>query len=706
MRIARPVVLLAALTVSSFAYQIITPFWTPQIDSALRVRDAYFKAVLPDTSNFALILLSAQQQHELCERVAAAPDSSSPWHDFCAGILNCNQKSSAASGYFASALARAHADPGTTWALFVEFTRNRQTMWAERCLMHLEKLLLIAGARASPAIAQQLLFYAQSYEKQKDYANAFGYYAWAERFDPNQLWSLLHRMRNCIPMHPMLFVGTLRSMAGQLSRSWILQLDLAANLYAWVRYFLLILMLAVFIGTGIRHLPKAVHFLADRMPKDIPASLKTVLPISVVLSFLAFGLLPFLWLVAFLIWKFLDKKERIVVFCALLLLACSPLDSRIQDMFIQARLPQGSLALYARASQEGYSPEVQRLALGSISVDRTDVLAQVTASLCALKQGDTAAACLSAQRAASIRPDDPVVLLSAGDAALAANDPAAAAPYYQAVISKHSNEMSARFNLAQCYAHKSDTIPDLDFMKILPASEQTSITTFINANNMYFSKNWPILRQFMAPDYQPTYFWLHLFPAYSGSWETARNPWGAAFLGLSPLHSFAVFIALLVMLIGWNCTPAAQKRKKGISVCRLCKRATCSTCKKNELCPSCVQATQYIRNVKTLANIQSKIKRKYLVSLRTQEYLLDICVPGSGMLFSGRHRAVLSSSVILTTSAVYASFILLLTINLGYPHWVAYGILEKEPYFFASYNLLFIARALVALLRRKGTVLA
>jgi tetratricopeptide (TPR) repeat protein len=704
-RIARPIMLLAVLAVSSSAYQILSPFWISQIDSALRVRDGYYKTILPDTSNFSLILLSAAQQSELCERLTATVDTTTPWHDFCAGILSCNQKKIAASGYFASALARTHADPGATWALFVEFTRNRQTIWAERCLMHLEKLLLTSGAREAPAIAQQLLFYAASYEKQKDYENAFSYYAWAERFDPNQPWSLLHRMRNCIPMHPMLFFASFGSMTKALYNSWILQLTFAANLYTWIRYFLLVIMVAVFVGTGFRHLPKAVHFLADRLPKNIPATLKTVLPIGVIFSFLAFGIVPFLWLLAFLVWRWLDKREKLAVLCALILLVCSPFDARLQDMFIQARQPQGSISLYARASQEGYSAEVQRLALGKVTVDRSDMLAHMAASLSALKQGDTTASIQSIQKAAALRPSDPVVLLTAGNAAFAANDLSLAAQFYQQVINARSNEMNARFNLAQCSSRKSDTATDLDFMKILPVGEQNAINTFVNANNMYFSKNWPTLRQFMTPDYQPAYFWLHIFPSYNGSWETARNPWGGAFLGLSPRGSLAVFAALLVILFAWNLTPAARKRKNLISACRLCKRVVCNKCRKNELCSSCVQATQYIRNVKTLANIQANIKRNAFLSLRVLEYVLDICIPGSGMLAGGRHPFWLSLFIIMVTGVVYASFFLLSAMHLGYPHWVAYGVMDKAPYFFALYNLLFAGRALWALVRRQGRVL-
>jgi hypothetical protein len=75
------------------------------------------------------------------------------------------------------------------------------------------------------------------------------------------------------------------------------------------------------------------------------------------------------------------------------------------------------------------------------------------------------------------------------------------------------------------------------------------------------------------------------------------------------------------------------------------------------------------------------------------------------MLAAGRHPFWLSLFIIMVTGAVYASFYLLSSMHLAYPHWVAYGILDKAPYIFALYNLLFVGRALWALVRRKGMVL-
>jgi hypothetical protein len=693
---------LLAATVSAF-----TPFWTPQIDSALRVRDAYFKAILPDPSNYSFLLLSAEQQGSINAKLATVRDTASPWHDFCTGLLkNAKKDSSATSTYFGSAITRAQSDPGATWALFVEFTRNRQTVWAERCLMHLEKILLASGARSAPAIAQQLLYYAYEFEKQKDYANAFSYYAWAERFDPNQLWSVLHRMRRCIPMHPKIFFASLSTIVSALYDSWSLQLSFVQGVYIWLRYLLLIFIIAVFTGLSVRHLSEAVHFIADRLPKNIPLSFKTALPIAVILSFVSFGLIPFLWLIAFLIWRFLDKKETVLFSVALVLLLSSPFDARVQDMFIQSRSPQGSIALFNHASQEGYSPEIQRFANDKIAANGSDLLAQEALMLCSFKQGDSLSAVMNAQKSLAIRPDDPVVLVNAGNAAFAKNDFTVAANYYQQAIAQRNDDMCAQFNISQCSARRADLPFDLDFMKILSSGDQATVANFHNANTMYFTRNWPLLRQVMIPDYEPNYFWAHLFPYYNGSWKTACAVWGSSFFGLSPKTSLIVFAALFIALIAFNASPVVRRRKEAIGSCRICKRTTCGKCKKNEMCPSCSRATQYIRNVKTLAAIQARLKRNRLIMASIGAHALDICLPGSGMLFSGRYPLWRCLFVIFLTSAVYAGFFVISSLHPSYPNWLAYGLIEKSWLIFVCYNAIFLIRALVATLRRKGAVLA
>jgi tetratricopeptide (TPR) repeat protein len=707
LRASRALTVLSFLcATSSSAYQIPAPFWTPKIDSALSIRDHYYRTIFQDTINFSIADLNKIQLNELCARLQGAPDSLNPWYNFFLGILDCNKEKNDSSGYFATALSLAQQDPGTTWVLFIEFTRNQKTLWAERCLLRLEKLLLASGAQSAPIIAQQLLFYAHLNEKQKDYKSAFNYYGWAERFDRNQPWSLLHRMWKCLPSHFQLFVSTFNELTKLVNNSWILQLYLAMQAYTWIHYFLFTFVFVVFVGTGLRHLPQAIHSLSDRLPYDTPSPLKSLLPLCLTLSFVSFGVIPFLWLIIFLIWRFTDNKEKTFLCISLFMLLCSPVDARVRDMFRQALMPQGSLNLYIRASEEGYSPELYRRSLEKVVIDRSDFLSCVTASLCAMKKDDTAAACINANNALSLRPNDPLALLCAGNALYLSNDFKKASINYQKIFSRFPGQLDARFNLAQCYARKSDTSIDLDFIKILSIKDQNAINNFININDTYFSKNWPPLRQIMPPLTPPSYFWKNIFPSYNGSWQTAINIWGASFLGFPPYPSMIAFIILTLIFILLNIYLVFKKSGQYNSTCRLCKRAICENCKKGELCPSCFRATKSIRNVKMLASLQTAIIQKRQAYHAFAEHLLDIFFPGSGMLFSNKHSMALAAFIIILTSSVYASYFFLSNIHSGYPLMIIFDKIEVAPYFLGFYNVFFIIRALSAAFRKKESILA
>jgi hypothetical protein len=62
--------------------------------------------------------------------------------------------------------------------------------------------------------------------------------------------------------------------------------------------------------------------------------------------------------------------------------------------------------------------------------------------------------------------------------------------------------------------------------------------------------------------------------------------------------------------------------------------------------------------------------------------------------------------VVALSAAVYATIFFVSGLHLAYPHWVAYGIMEKYPFFLFFYNGLFVIRAIYSLSRGKEKVLA
>jgi hypothetical protein len=223
---------------------------------------------------------------------------------------------------------------------------------------------------------------------------------------------------------------------------------------------------------------------------------------------------------------------------------------------------------------------------------------------------------------------------------------------------------------------------------------------------MYFSKSWPPLRQIFPLSHSASYFWNNVFFPYNGSWSTASNLWGASFFGLSPFMSLLFFIVFAILFAGLNVFLVFTGRwHSGIS-CRLCRKAICKHCRKGELCISCYRATKFIRNVKSLASIQESIIRKRQSYYRMVEYILDIVLPGSGVLFGRRHAFGFGVFLIILTCLVYATFLFFKNVHSIYPLWVISDKLETIPYFLGIYNAVFCIRALFSAFRKKETVLS
>ena len=188
--------------------------------------------------------------------------------------------------------------------------------------------------------------------------------------------------------------------------------------------------------------------------------------------------------------------------------------------------------------------------------------------------------------------------------------------------------------------------------------------------------------------------------------KTADNLWGQFFFGISLLPSLIIFTLLFIILIAWGVASAAHSTAAPAGNCRLCHRVICTQCGKKELCPACTQKTQYIRNVKTLATIQSGIIRRRRLIRGLFGRLLDVALPGTGMLLNKSFSMVLIIPLIVCTSAVYAAVISISCLQLSYPHWIAYGIMEKIPYVLVFYNGVFLIRTVLFLFSKKEQVLA
>jgi hypothetical protein len=694
-------VVVCLLFASAFPTTLPAPFWAPAIDSALQARDLLFRTVLHADDSFPMIELDRQAKGECLVRLAALPDSGNPWNMLCRGLLG-SDVAGVATTWFGRCLDSATNRPGELWVLFVEFSRNSQSEWADRALLRLEKLLLESNATGAPVICQQLMYYGVMRERHRDPATADRYFAWAQRFDPNQPWSILHRARLCLPGHPLIALQYLAGLPPLFLHSWSVQLSAFGHAYDWLRLVIMAWVLVAVAGLSLRHLPRAVHPMADRLPGSIPPSIRTLLIVAIVAATAAFGAIPFLWILAMLIVPFLEKREWPLFVVVLLILAASPLDSRISEVLLQARRPESPVSLYLRAAEEGYSDGIRRLAVEKTAENPRDALSLLALSNSLVKSGDAAGGRLAAMSALSLHADDPEALSCAALTAFGSGDYTTAAAYYRKIIEVRPGCFPARYNYVRCCADEADTVMNLDFIRSLPAPDQDAVNEFIARNDACFGTRWPVSRRLMDLFGSDLYFRTPYFREYGGSWQGAARLWGGSFFGLPPLTCLFLFPAFFAVLLLRRIRAGSRTGRKTVVGCTICNRPVCDGCRRGTLCHTCFHAIS-AENRKVPGVLETKIRSLHERRIASVASLLDIALPGCGMLFAPQVRWSVIVAVGCVTALVYGSCMYLMTLHLSYPLWVVYGEPERVVYWFPGYNLFFVGRMVIAAVRKRGT---
>jgi len=156
---------------------------------------------------------------------------------------------------------------------------------------------------------------------------------------------------------------------------------------------------------------------------------------------------------------------------------CSPIDIRIQDMMHQALNPSNELNIFSRSVKEGYSKSLIGAAHILTEESPSNPQAWLCLSNCALKEGDFNLASTSIQHAEQLQPRDPVVLVTAGNLAFCKGNIEKAKFYYSQALSKGAQDVSSRFNLAQCSFRKLETISGADLIKNAARAEPALINS-------------------------------------------------------------------------------------------------------------------------------------------------------------------------------------------------------------------------------------
>lgn len=671
-------------------------FWEAEFARALDIRDSSYRSAGIDSVAFASMPHGVQT-------VGSSPvaDSASPWFWFLKGLACVKDSAETASAWFTKALSATDKDPGTTFALALEFGRCNQPFWEEKSLKKLTVLFLMTGAQSAPLLSQTLLFTAghPPSGSGEQIARSQSLLSWAAAFDRHCIWPLVFSITRQgildIPKASAFF----RELTAKIASSWELQLDLSRQWYRLLYHICLFLVFGTLVGIAVKYLPQALHLTSELLPGSYRLKAKFVLAVVLYSSFFFLGILPFLWISCFLLWRHLRPRDKTITGIVLILIVLYPLHVRIADMLDTCSSPNGPVMLLRKALDEGYYPALDSSIGALVGKQPGNVLAQTAAAIIELKKGDLAAANPHVRRAQQLSPQDPAVIVTAGNALYAAGDLAGARAAYQECVTLYPSYEPAYFNLGQYYFNSMETAKGMEYITKAAKINPALINAFIKTNDENFSKDWPLIRQLIQPDYAPAYFWKTIFPRYGGSsWATASARFGADFLGVSlPVYGFvSLFLFIILMLLDAFVWSKDTVRK--IYICKLCQTPICRKCKRGGICQDCFDSTQHIRNENIRQRIMAKIQfrsRRYHVIVAT---LLDAVFPGSGMLYA---TAPLYQTlpVCIATSVVYGSYLTMAVPSLEFPAWLLHGTLKPVLCACLIYNAMFLGRALIRLVK-------
>ncbi|HUI92657.1 MAG TPA: hypothetical protein VLX68_10455 [Chitinivibrionales bacterium] len=628
--------------------------------------------------------------------VPLSPDTTTPWPYFLKGLSNSGDvhDDADAVSYFTKAIASAEKYPGRMWVLSVEFERCGLRDWQEKCIKKLEQIFLASGAQAAPVITQQLLYKAVKMSGKGLGETGELYNSWASWFDKDDILIHLQAVQSAGVLSLTKVLPRLQDIVDDISSSWKIQLGLVKNICAWFFTFLFIAMAGILLGLGPKYFSWALHLPSERLPDVFAPKAKLFLALLVFASIAFLGQLAFIWCFFFIIWRFCDSKDKPLAMIALVLFLLFPLSVKLGDMFDQVLSPGGSVMLYKKALDEGYYHQLDSCIRARTISNNADYLIHTASALYSLKKGDPSAAAPHLQIAQRLFRNNPAVLVATGNTLFYGGDLAGARGAYQECISLYPSYEPAFFNLGQYYFNTMETAKGMEYITQATKLNPGYVNAFIKKNDECFSKDWPPLRQLMAPDFSPMYFWSNIFPEYCGTWNTASQRFGGMFFGFSlPLYGL-LSLGLLAILLMMDSLVWSKAVVKKVTACKLCQSIVCRKCKRGVICKTCFNATQQIRNEQIRQRIMSKIQSRTVRFRTFTAIFLNMFFPGSGLVYRGA-PLYQSLSLVATTSIIYATYIALFRATFNFPTWTVQGLIAQAYLVLAVYNIFFFGQGLV-----------
>ncbi|MCX7726581.1 MAG: hypothetical protein N2053_07000 [Chitinispirillaceae bacterium] len=619
-------------------------------DKAISIRNNFFFSLLPDTADIDITQWADEVKLGVKERLETTELGASTWGLFIRGILAYLNGETNAEAILAQSVKSAEIDPSTTWLLFVEFDRYNIPNMIEKVLIQLEKQMFIGGGRASSFISRQLLHYGFEYKKKGDRSKAAYYFTWSHRFCRDEILPLIQKSVLFFPSQLMNSIESLLEAWNAFSGSWKAQLHFFFYFYSFIRKVLIFFVIIVFLIFSVKYLPSVLHHPAHLYPVNLSPNIGVLLLVVILISVLAFGFLPLLWILAFLLKPALTKSEKGLFVIAVIIMALLPMDSFLYDRLYNAIDPEGPIMKLSIATEESGILDGENCLLVEPDKQGNSFSSQLSKIFCDIKKEKFSQAGYALKKLSSSYQSDGIVQNLLGIVYFLSGETDSAAACFKRVREKFTKDYVSQFNLARCYIVSGNIANGMEILKSAAEINSNKVNGFIETNDQYFGNKWPNLRQVMFPEFTPQYFWKKIFFASSFQKGTYKLTWGISFLGISPIPAFILFVLLLMVLFVFTNVKSEQMQPKKLFECKYCGRILCRKCSAGMVCSDCANEIISPRYSENIEKAKENIGKKTLLRKKTIIEFFNAFLPLTGNILKKDVISLKTIILILLTS--------------------------------------------------------
>lgn len=628
------------------------------IHEALLRRNSYYSDVIPINNR-----VKAYQNPDTW--IQSIRPIRSQWYYFLRGV-NDLRKGKSSSENFHKAIIEANYNPGNLWALFIEFELINQREWSNDVVEKMHKALITSGSTEAPTIVNQLLILARQSSAKGDKGKASYYIQTALKFTDTTSPIIASALLNGLDggETKITFVTLISTYLNELKENWFIQTHLYNGLFIFIRGFIYVSTMIMFILLFIKYYPKVIHTLACKYPLSVPYKLRITFISILLIPLFYFGRYITVLTIAFALFIYIDSKTyKRLITLVLIGLFLFPLltfpeailqkttnKNAIHNLYYQAvnEIPSLALENAIKNWHDPISPETPK--------NNTQKALLFTAeAIINLKQQNLADAQFYIDKAISLKPNlQPVLITSSVINAINNNDDKANELFDQ-TLKRYPKLATVHFNYNRWMLETKIIEHNDTHLKKATELDEEKIRTFVDLNSLYYGlKKTPTTRRYFISTMDAKTFWKNRKSLIGSTNESAKKLWGNTFLGLSPLQTVSslafIFVVILIRLI------STSSKRASISKCTLCGRPTCKHCKCAEYCNECNTLMKSISNESLIESMKIKISINKRLTTRILGISFQMLFPGSAAFFINSKPPLRAFPLLIITMLVYTTY--------------------------------------------------